>query len=240
MRMNQLPCRRRGMVLRALALAAGFAAIPAQAARPMITDDARIVDARACQLETWLRSNRDSTEYWALPACNFTGNLELTVGGARTREDGRSRTTDLVLQGKTLFKSLDPDGWGIGLAAGMDQHPQAAGARDWYAYVPASFSFRDDAVIVHSNLGWLREGEPLREHLTWGLGTEVRLAGDSWLIAETFGQGRNRPFHQLGLRHWLVPDRVQLDATYGNRNGEGTGERWFSVGLRLLSPAFLP
>jgi len=37
-----------------------------------------------------------------------------------------------------------------------------------------------------------------------------------------------------------VPDRVQLDATYGNRNGGGTGERWFSIGLRLLSVPFLP
>jgi len=37
-----------------------------------------------------------------------------------------------------------------------------------------------------------------------------------------------------------VPNRVQLDATYGNRNGGETGERWFSIGLRLLSVPFLP
>ncbi|MCX7627950.1 MAG: hypothetical protein N2Z69_05995, partial [Methylophilaceae bacterium] len=27
------------------------------AARPMITDDARIVDAKACQLESWVKKN---------------------------------------------------------------------------------------------------------------------------------------------------------------------------------------
>jgi hypothetical protein len=32
---------------------------------------------------------------------------------------------------------------------------------------------------------------------------------------------------------------VQVDATYGNRNGRDTQERWFSLGLRLLTPAFL-
>ena len=223
----------------ALLSAALLATHTAHAARPMITDDARIVDAKACQLESWVKRNPDSTEIWALPACNFSGNLELTLGGATTREAGRTQTTDVFMQGKTLFKAMDTNGWGIGLAAGTVRHP-VAHTRDWYAYVPTSFSFRDDAVVVHTNVGWLREGETRRNRLTWGLGTEAQLAGRTWLIAETFGQNQGKPFHQLGLRHWLVPDRVQLDATYGNRNGGGSNERWFSIGLRLLSVPFLP
>ena len=223
------------------ALVAGFVIPQAQAARPMVTDDARIVDAKSCQLESWVKDNHDSTEYWALPACNFTGNLELTLGGAYTREDGRTWTTDVVVQGKTLIKPLAANGWGIGLAVGVVHHPQAdAGPRDWYAYVPASFSFRDDAVVVHTNLGWMREGETGRDRLTWGLGTEAKLAERTWLIAETFGQNQLKSFYQLGLRHWLVPDHVQLDATCGDRNGSGTPGRWLSIGLRLLSVPFLP
>jgi hypothetical protein len=58
-------------------------------------------------LESWVKKNPDSTEAWALPACNFTGNLELTLGGAMTREAGRTQTTDVVMQGKTLFKTLE-------------------------------------------------------------------------------------------------------------------------------------
>ena len=221
----------------ALLSAALLAGSTAHAARPMITDDARIVDAKACQLESWVKKNPDSTEFWALPACNFTGNLELTLGGASTREAGSAKTTDVVMQGKTLFKTMDTNGWGIGLAVRTVRHPQAD-TRDWYAYVPTSFSFRDDAVVVHTNVGWLREGEPRHNRLTWGLGTEAQLTERTWLIAETFGQNQGKPFHQLGLRHWLVPDRIQLDATYGNRNGGG--ERWFSIGLPLLSGPFLP
>jgi hypothetical protein len=211
----------------------------AHAARPMITDDARIVDAKACQLESWVQKYPDSTELWALPACNFTGNLELTFGGAFTREAGYTRTTGVVVQGKTLFKAMDINGWGIGLAAGRVQHP-VTGTGDWYSYVPTSFSFGNDAVVVHTNLGWLYEGETRRNLLTSGLGTEVQFAERTWLIAEIFSQDRGKPFHQLGLRHWLVPDRVQLDATYGNRNGGGNDERWFTIGMRLLSKPFLP
>ncbi|MCL2645023.1 MAG: hypothetical protein FWD51_06155, partial [Betaproteobacteria bacterium] len=66
----------------------GLLASPATyAARPFFTDDARIVDHKACQIESGILSGRDSTEYRVLPACNFTGNLELTLGGARTSYD---------------------------------------------------------------------------------------------------------------------------------------------------------
>ena len=225
--------------LRPALLSAALAVNAAHAARPMITDDARIVDAKACQPGRRVTKNLDSTEIRALPACNFTGNLELTFGGAITREDSRTQTTDVVMQGETLCKAMETNGWGIGLVAGTVRHP-LADTRDWYAYVPTSFSFRNDALVVHANLGWPREGLTPRNRLTWGLGTEAHLAERTWLIAETFGQNQVKPFHQLGLRHWLVPDRVQLDATYGNRNGGGTGERWFSIGLRLLSVPFLP
>jgi hypothetical protein len=39
----------------------------AEAARPMLTDDARIVDPKSCQLESWVRDSKHVTEYWALP-----------------------------------------------------------------------------------------------------------------------------------------------------------------------------
>jgi hypothetical protein len=216
----------------------------AHAARPMITDDARIVDAKACQLETWVKKQPDTTEYWALPACNFTGNLELTFGGARGNDAEGTRTTDVVLQGKTLFKTLEPNGWGLGLTFGGVRHPpvEAEGnlIGDLYANVPASLSFKDDRLVLHANLGVLHEKEAKRYRMTWGLGSETRLIEHTWLIAEVFGQNEGKPFYQAGFRFWIVPDRVQIDTTYGDRAGQGTGERWFSIGLRLLSTPFLP
>ena len=128
---------------------------PAYAARPMVTDDARIVDAKACQVESWVRSNLN------------------------------------------------------------------------------------DKVILHSNVGMLHTITS-NTRVTWGAGTETALGKRTWLIAETFQQKEGRPFFQAGVRHWIMPNRVQIDATVGNRFGSRTDERWFSVGLRLLPPAFLP
>jgi len=211
-------------------------------ARPLITDDARIVDAKSCQVESWVRTNRDSREYWALPGCNFTGNLEVTFGGAITKDGTGSETSDVVMQAKTLFKILEPNGWSIGLAAGNVRHPHQHRrfAGDLYAYVPASFSFHDDRFVLHVNAGVLRQKSESQTRLTLGLGSETQVFANTWLIAETFKQIEGRPFFQAGVRHWIVPNRVQVDATYGNRFGSGSQERWFSIGLRLLSPAFLP
>jgi len=214
------------------------------AARPLITDDARTVDAKACQVETWVRSNHGSREYWALPACNFTGNLEITFGGARTSDATGTHTTDVVLQGKTLFKTLTPNGWSAGLAVGAIRHPGSLGdgkrVGELYSYVPASFSYLNDKVLMHTNVGVLHNTVTSSTRGTWGVGTEIAVTERTWLIAETFKQSESRPFFQAGVRLWIVPERLQIDATYGNRFGSSTDERWFSIGLRLLSPAFLP
>ncbi|MDO8298054.1 MAG: hypothetical protein Q7T64_00030 [Lacisediminimonas sp.] len=206
------------------------------AARPMITDDARIVDPGSCQLESWVKRNQSGHEVWALPGCNVTGNLELTAGGAKVNNGEGSASTTLV-QAKTLFRPISSNGWGAGLTVGTVEYlPLARRSRDLYAYIPLSFSFADDAFVLHLNTGWLREAGRGTHRLTWGLGTELALSQRSWLIAEAFGQDQGRPFFQAGWRQWLVPDRVQLDATYGDRGGGGTGEKWFSLGVRFLSP----
>jgi hypothetical protein len=217
--------------------------IPAVAhpARPMITDDARTVDADACQVEAWSRTNRGSREQWMLPACNLTGNLEVTLGGSVTRAFGGSSTSDVILQGKILLKPLESNGYGLGLAVGYGAHPAAHASRplgDPYFYLPASFSYADDRVVVHLNGGARHvRGEALRA--TWGIGSEIMIASRAYLIAETFGESGGNTAFQAGLRLWLIPNRVQVDTTYGNQFGHPPDSRWFSIGLRLLSRAFL-
>jgi hypothetical protein len=94
-----------------------------------------------------------------------------------------------------------------------------ADRRDYYAYVPASFSFKDDVFVAHTNIGWLREQATGRQLMTWGLGSETQLTERSWLVAETFGQNQGKPFFQVGVRYWIVRNHVQIDTTLGNRFG---------------------
>jgi len=217
--------------------------LTARAARPLITDDARITDAHACQIETWRKSTRAGQEFWAFPACNPTGNLELTLGANELPDGTGSHTRDYVLQGKTLFHALESGGYGWGLAAGVMRHgdlaPGQARHAATYFYVPVSASFRNDQVIVHLNLGAQDNRDARERALTYGLGSEINFSPRFALIAEMFGDHRTQPFYQAGIRFWVVPGRFQVDATHGARAGDYGGSRWWTVGVRLISPAFL-
>ena len=61
------------------------------------------------------------------------------------------------MQGKTLLKPLETNGYDIGFAAGDAKQPglEASGSPNFY--IPVSFSFTDDRVIIHTNIGDLRE-----------------------------------------------------------------------------------
>jgi hypothetical protein len=215
-----------------------FAVNGAWAARPFVTDDARLTTAGSCQLETWVRAYRSSQEVWALPACNPTGNLEITVGGGSAKLDNAAGWTgDYVFQAKTLFKTLEPNGWGIGAAVGTVQHPEInpgpnlLGNR--YAYIPLSLSFADDLLVVHVNTGWLRDKATNKDLMTWGLGTELNLDKHWTLIAESFGNSADAAYWQAGTRYSLIPGLLQLDATAGQQAGGTMNQRWLSFGVRF-------
>ncbi len=67
------------------------------AARPMITDDARIIDPQSCQLESWGKVSKNTEEYWALPACNPFGFFELTLGGSKFQGLDASGSSDRLI-----------------------------------------------------------------------------------------------------------------------------------------------
>lgn len=207
------------------------------AARPFVTDDARLTTAGSCQLESWARFYRNSREIWALPACNPTGNFEVTAGGGYARSDGSEGTDDYVLQAKTLFRPLETNSWGFGLGAGTVRHPKINPGPNLlgntYVYLPVSFSFNDDRLIVHTNVGWLRDRASSNNNMTWGIGGEFQASPRLLLIAETFGDHRNQPYWQIGGRYSIVPNRIQVDTTVGQQFTGPVSSRWLSFGLRL-------
>jgi hypothetical protein len=195
----------------------------AHAARPFVTDDARIVDRGGCQIETYYKEQRSDqgSEFWFLPACNPFG-VELTVGGNRIEGDDNA-----ILQAKFLLRALEANGWGSALSLG-------AFGGDPYVNAIGSVSFADDRAVVHVNAGAIRDGKADLTRWTWGLGLEALLhAPRLYGILETYGIRDEKPTLHGGLRIWIRPQRVQLDTTVGAQSGQ-PDRRFYTVGLRIL------
>ena len=220
-----------------LACLIGSFSLSAIAARPFITDDARLTTAGSCQLESWVRIYASSHEEWFMPACNPTGNLEFTAGGGFAKNNNEKATSDYVFQVKTLFRPLETNSWGWGLAIGTVSHPEvhpgpnALGNK--YAYLPLSMSFNDDKALMHANLGWLIDNASSKGSMTWGIGGEFQIVPNLFAIAETYGDDHSQPYWQVGGRYSIVPNKVQVDTTIGQQFSGTSAGRWVSVGLRL-------
>jgi len=207
-----------------------LAAPETQAARPFVTDDARVVDKDGCQIETFVKRQQrfNETEFWFLPACNPWG-AELTAGHIRVGgTNGDTSTT--VLQAKTLLKPLSTNGAGFALTLGT----LFGSATSPYFNAIGSFSLADDRVVLHTNLGGIRDNVARMSRHTWGAGAEVLLiAPRLYGIFESYGQRGEKPTLHTGLRIWIVPNQIQVDTTVGMQNSSPE-RRFATVGLRIL------
>ena len=233
---GRLPPRRRAVPTLLLVLAP----IPAFAARPFVTDDARIVRDGGCQIETFGKKQRNfgERETWFLPGCNPGGNLELTFGGLNIQNDAEGRASTLIGQGKTILRPLQTNDYGLAATLGaIRQRPFTADpASHWSPFVNliSSISLQNDALVIHINAGALDDRNTAVMRPTWGLGGEILLTPRLSAIVESYGQKGEKASEQIGLRFWVVPERVQVDGTLGSQRSGPPTRNWVSLGLRLL------
>jgi hypothetical protein len=249
-----------GPALCAFAVAAGLASHDACAARPLVTDDARVVDPGGYQVEAFVKAQRGvkATEYWLLPAANFGGALEraeFMLGGNLIRSDDEGNSNLVVLQAKTLLKALETNGIGFAATVGVARlkpgTPQEIVATpfglvtvagetstkthyDPYVNGISSVSVLGDAVALHFNAGATRDTSTHRTIGSWGVAAEIALGGLVQGIAETYGVTDEKPAYQVGLRYSLLPGRLQVDGAYGWQHASPTNLNWISVGMRIL------
>ncbi|MEK9719805.1 MAG: hypothetical protein VW257_01875 [Quisquiliibacterium sp.] len=218
--------------------------LQAQSAGAMNTDEARVIDQKSCQLETWVRRGQDSTESWILPACSVGHDIELAVGGSYLSGPSGSANSDVLVQLKRVLAPVKNGGSGWAISAGYLAHPGAYSPRrylgDAYANLLNSYVSADGTRELHANLGWTHDRAGAADRLTWGVATQIQQTGQLSWLAELYGRDQGRPWFQVGARISIVPDRVQIDATMGSRFGSGREDRWVSLVLRLLWPDVLP
>lgn len=211
----------------------------AHAARPMNTDDANIVDHNSCQLESWVKTTHASFERWAIPGCNFGADIEWSVGGNAQQEQNTASTQFWLAQAKKRWRVVNDDTIGFSTTFGVvETHVASPGHpvdKDYFVNVPVTIPLGEER-YVHLNGGWVNHQHLKVTRPTWGLGGEWPLRPNVIAIAETYGETNYGTRYQVGLRFWVVPKHMQIDTTYGNQVGQPEHLRWFTLGIRLLSP----
>jgi len=222
-------------------------------AQQFVVDDAAIADHGACQVEAW----HGRTASWVQPACTLVPNLEITAGVGWIDHGEPDREVEWTVEAKYLFREMAPGRFGVGLIAGVGVDPSAGATGDRFeevfAYVPISYTTPGERLLLHANFGWHYESAHGHDHghghddegshyaMTWGVRADapIPVAADRFtLIGEIFGEDRLLPEFQIGLRTALVPDRLELDVSWGGHTQDDLSGFGWVVGLAWTPPPF--
>lgn len=242
--MARLPCH-------LLAVLLPFLLPLAADAQQYHTDDTGIPPPGTCEVAAWY-GQRSS---WIQPACRLFRNFEVTAGVGSVLPKIGPRGTQYLLQGKFAPLQMAPNRNGVALIAGMARHPHSeavpGGFTDLFAHLALSTMLAGDAVVLHLNLGWHYDQEddgigsvpsdPHPHHSGFGsVKLNVALSERLTAIGEVYVDHPIMPGYQLGLRAQLIPDRVQLDLSYGGHAGRRDWGHGLTLGLLVTPPPFLP
>jgi hypothetical protein len=239
----------------------------AEAVRPFVTDDARIVDVGQVETETWFETVYADNEFNPAPAFNVMGGttvnewLEIIIGSGIGRDaNNRVAIPNPLIQPKVLFLRAEKDGRpGFAMGAGTTFDTGRGDLHDpgMSSYLIGMTTWRrfDDWLQIHVNYGPRMDkarGGSIRIRPYWGIGFDIgTFSKDIRFIIESFA-GDPLIFEspkyagQFGFR-WLVSNYVNLDLTFGlepeldeHRRTTGSIETTAQLGIRLLFDAYTP
>lgn len=221
--------------LRAAAIAACWVHAPvAWAGRPLVTEDAGVLDAGACEIESYLaRFNHPHLSLqWGQLGCGTGLHTQLNAGVGREKTYP-GHVTVAALSGKTALRTLTDERAGIAITYAAYGGNHVDHLRHEATEIKAVLSVPRDHWLMHANVGWVHTPSSHGDKTIWALALERRgAAGPLDLMGEVFGDDRGAPWAQLAARWTVIPERLFLDASLGAQfNGANT--RQATLGLKL-------
>lgn len=190
------------------------------AGRPLSVDDANVNDVGAGHVETWVARQADGARVWTVaPAYGLSDGLEIAATFAR---DSSNRTSATALQAKFRLSPSRPDGCNVGASIGVARSTDGSGST---SYLTGLATCNLPVGALHLNLG---ANKPSANATlgTWGVAFEREFGAVTGHV-ECFGQQRNKPTIQVGLRGEIM-SKLQLDGTVGRT----AGDTLYSLGLK--------
>lgn len=220
-----------------LATAAAMTCSSALAGRPMATEDAGVLEASDCELESFIGANRPRggpTErvLSVQVGCGVGAQSQIAVAMARASAEGEA-VRSMTLLGKTaLTPNAEDTAPQFTLAWALSADSARGGMKHEGSALNAVMSWPlHEKVSLHLNVGWSHSASDKQSTTSWAGGVEHHVRDDLDLTAETFGNDREAsPWVQVGLRWAVKPEKFYVDTSYGVQTG---GERSKAVTLGL-------
>lgn len=210
----------------------------AMAGRPLVTEDAAILEPRSCELEAFAvratESGSPATQGGsAQVGCGMGWRSQVALGTAQLRSDGQTERS-YTLGGKTALHELS-NGAALTLAWGITGvKPPAGRFEHETTYLNGVMSHPLSAQTkVHANLGWSASRSADASTTNWALALEHALGAGVDLMAETFATDRDRsPWLQAAVRWAVRPEQLFLDASWGFQT-RSSRPKALTLGLKL-------
>jgi hypothetical protein len=203
---------------------------PAEAGRPLQTEDAGVIDPGGCELEgahsEWRQPGAGVRLSSLQLGCGLGAGTEVALQAVRPRELALVGKTQLMAVGATQLTLA----WTLAHRHVETARRRSGASLNLVASAPAGADW-----TLHANLGHLRDELQRRRSTTWALAAEHNGLGPEgrWQpMAEVFGDDRGRPWANAALRVTLVPDRVFVDGSLGRQLG-GMRARLATAGFKF-------
>lgn len=196
----------------------------AHAGRPMITDDATLVEH--CQLESWWQRESGDSALWVLPACTFA-QVEWSLGGAN---NWSSESNVYAFAAKKSLVDFKTNHFGITAEVAHEITAGRSLSGDTHINLSFTKSWLDDVLLVHINAGRLFK-EQHTDSWTSAIAGQLEISPSQWVFVELYREEAGRPFYQLGYMIEVLPERFQLDLSYGSRLHEKGIESYVTAGF---------
>jgi hypothetical protein len=211
-----------------------------QAGRPLQTEDAGILETKTCEVEgatararvAGAPTLRDSALQLGC-GVGFNSQLALAVS---TTSDGTDRERGVRLGGKTeVWSAGGDDGAALTLAWGVDRARAGSGGGWKTSGVDARavVSIPAGPLTWHLNVGHERDTQARSSTTAWGVALEHEGYGPLAPMAELFGNDREAPWWNLGLRYTIAKDKAYIDMSYGRQMTGGTPSL-LTAGFKLV------
>jgi hypothetical protein len=207
-----------------------------QATTAMVEDD----DERVFEFSTRFVKQRQQRGWRTQLGYSFSPTLSAELELARAWAPGQAGSSEREL-GLGLWTAwLDParEGWGLASNVELEwaRAPGSTGQRPALSAVTAaSLPLFDKSLWLHANLGARNASDEdgrRRWDGLWSVAAQHKLARRTEAFVEAGGTTRgNEQLTQIGLRQWLVREKVAADIGIGHRLADGERHRF--VALRL-------